>query len=129
MSLALFGACWGGADCVAIGQPQFSFSVRSSSGADLTGTAFFVVRHLDGNPPVAVDSVFGREFEVDFRYQNLPGRFHVTISHDGYVAQDRIVFSTPDPWAGDCGPAVKHQTISVTLAPQGGSASARRVSH
>jgi hypothetical protein len=129
VGLGVFGACWDGADCVTIAQPQFSFSVRSPSGDDLTGTAFFVVRRLDGSPPVPVDSVFGRQFEVAFRFQNVPGRFHITISHEGYTTEDLTVFSVPDPWAGDCGPAVKHQSVTVTLAPRTSSSSEPRGSY
>lgn len=115
------GACLGSDDCLSIPLPQFDFSVRSPSGADLTSTASFVVRRLDGTPPAPVDSAFGGVFEVRFRYSETPGRFHVTINHEGFVPEDRVVLSVPDPWAGPCGPDVKHQVITVTLAPRAGS--------
>jgi len=114
--LGATGACWG-VDCTAVGQPLFSFSVHSPSGTNLTGTAFFVIRRLEGSPLVAVDSVMGRDFEVSLAYQNRVGRYQITISHEGYASQDLFVTAVPDPWAGNCGPEVKHQLITVTLAP------------
>jgi hypothetical protein len=105
-----------GADCTLAEQPKFSFLVHSSSGVNLTPTAIFVIRRLEGSPPAVVDSVMGREFNVEM-YQNRPGRYLISISHEGYVSQDRLITAVPDPWAGDCGPEVKHHLITVTLVP------------
>lgn len=106
-------------DCNSIAHPLFNYSVRSPSGENLTNTAFVVVRRLQGNPSVPVDSVSGLAPNIGLAFQDVPGNYSITISHEGYVSQDRMATVVPGPNAGDCGPAVVAQDITVVLVPLG----------
>lgn len=104
-------------DCNSLGRPLFRYSIRSPSGENLTNTTFVVVRRLAGSPPAPVDSVQGLLPNTTSAFENTPGSYRITISHEGYISQDRMATVVPGPGAGDCGPAVVTQDITVTLLP------------
>ena len=105
-----------GSVCLDVPRPLFTYSIRSQSGVDLTNTAHVVVRRLEGNPSVAVDSAQGRPPVVETAFQRQPGDYRITISHAGYVSQDRLATADPQDIPG-CGPGAAMQIISVTLVP------------
>jgi hypothetical protein len=104
-------------DCAGVGHALFNYSVLSESGENLTNTAFIVVRRLAGNPLVPVDSVRGLLPNTRLAFEDTPGTYRVTISHEGYVSQDRTATVVPGPDAGDCGTDIVTQDITVTLVP------------
>jgi hypothetical protein len=112
--------------CLTDPKPLFLYSVRSLTGADLTNTALFVVRRLEGNPPVAVDSVQGRVGVATLAFQKQPGDYRITVSHEGFVSQEILATAEPADLGG-CGPGAKRQSITVTLIPQSSSELSRQV--
>jgi hypothetical protein len=111
-------SCSDGLDCPAVAHRTFQFDIRAPSGTNLTHTAHYVVRRLEGVPAVAVDSVQGEEGAASFAFQDQPGDYRITISHQGYVSQERVVTVDPSGLEG-CNSRVEVQHVSVTLVPQG----------
>jgi hypothetical protein len=105
-------------DCVGVSHGIFNLSVHSVSGENLAFTTFLVVRRLAGTPPVPVDSVQGLLRNIGSGYTDTPGTYRITVSHEGYVSQDRTVTVLPHSYPGECGSlSVVTQDISFILVP------------